>query len=111
MFKFIRQNHSRLFNSVTKDYVENAVKNNKPVIIDVREPDEIKEGKIGKAREIPLGNIKAPGFALDGDIAKTDEIIVYCRSGKRSEMAAIELEKKGYSNVSNYAGSWLDWSK
>lgn len=97
---------------VAKDYVQEAVKNGKPVIIDVREPDEVKEsGKIGDAKEIPLSIIKTPDFALDGDIAKTDEIIVYCKSGRRAGFAAIELENKGYSNIANYAGSWMDWSK
>lgn len=37
------------------------------------------------------------------------QLIVYCRSGKRSATAAEELEKRGYRNVRNYQGSWLDW--
>jgi rhodanese-related sulfurtransferase len=38
-----------------------------------------------------------------------DRIVVYCRSGKRSEMAQTILQGRGYSNVLNYSGSALDW--
>jgi rhodanese-related sulfurtransferase len=39
----------------------------------------------------------------------SDKIIVYCRSGKRSELAQSFLKQRGYSNVLNYSGSALDW--
>ncbi|KAF8761821.1 Endoplasmic reticulum protein [Rhizoctonia solani] len=42
---------------------------------------------------------------------QNQEIIVYCRSGKRSATAADIAHKYGFSNVKNYSGSWLDWSK
>lgn len=42
---------------------------------------------------------------------KNDTVIFYCRSGKRSGMAAKVAEQYGYSDVINYEGSWLDWSE
>ncbi|KAL0487683.1 thiosulfate sulfurtransferase, mitochondrial [Acrasis kona] len=42
---------------------------------------------------------------------KDDLIVVYCRSGVRSEMAAGILRSKGWTNVKNYKGSALDWHK
>lgn len=41
----------------------------------------------------------------------TDNIVFYCRSGKRSATAAEIAGDLGYHNVRNYAGSWLDWTK
>jgi 3-mercaptopyruvate sulfurtransferase SseA len=38
-------------------------------------------------------------------------IIFFCRSGKRSATAAEWAGEKGYANVRNYTGSWLDWTK
>ena len=39
------------------------------------------------------------------------KIIFYCRSGKRSASACELANEKGWANVRNYQGSWLDWSK
>jgi rhodanese-related sulfurtransferase len=38
-------------------------------------------------------------------------IVFFCRSGKRSASAAEQAGKNGYGNVRNYQGSWLDWQK
>ena len=38
-------------------------------------------------------------------------IIFFCRSGKRSATAAEWAGERGYGNVRNYIGSWLDWTK
>ena len=40
---------------------------------------------------------------------KDDEVIFYCRSGKRSGMAFELARQHGYSGVRNYSGSWLDY--
>lgn len=40
----------------------------------------------------------------------SDKVIVYCRSGKRSQQALEEAQKRGWWNVRNYTGSWLDWN-
>ena len=41
---------------------------------------------------------------------KDDELVFYCMAGVRSELAAKEFIKAGYTNVANYQGGWLDWS-
>ena len=41
----------------------------------------------------------------------SQNIIFFCRSGKRSATAAELAGEKGYKNVRNYKGSWLDWTK
>ncbi|MBQ8534258.1 MAG: rhodanese-like domain-containing protein [Bacilli bacterium] len=72
------------------------------ILIDVREDYEFKAGHIPGAVNIPLGNITKIDYSLD----KT--IIVYCKSGNRSNQAAIKLKNMGY-NVKDMGGI-LDWT-
>ena len=72
------------------------------VLIDVREDYEFNEGHIPGAVNIPLGNITTVDYSKD----KT--LIVYCRSGNRSNQAAIKLKNMGY-NVKDMGGI-LDWT-
>ncbi len=44
------------------------------------------------------------------DWEKDEEIILYCRSGNRSGVAAHLLEMLGYKNVKNLVGGMLDWN-
>lgn len=76
-------------------------------IIDVREPDEHAEFNIG-GKLFPLGNILS--FQLeDIDDLKEEEVIVYCRSGRRSMQACMVLEQAGFANVQNMTGGVLEW--
>lgn len=76
-------------------------------ILDVREPDEYAEFNIG-GKLVPLGNIQS--MQLD-DITdwKEQEVIVHCRSGKRSMVACHLLESMGFTNTKNLEGGMLDW--
>src|SRR5690625_4786393 len=73
-------------------------------IIDVREVDEVVEGKIPGAVNIPLGLIEARMHEID----KSKEYIMVCRSGGRSGRATQFLEKWGY-DVINMQGGMLAW--
>lgn len=76
-------------------------------ILDVREPHENIEFNIG-GKLIPLGTIQT--MQLD-DIEewKSEEVIVYCRSGNRSGQACLMLEMAGFTNVKNLTGGMLEW--
>ena len=74
-------------------------------IIDVREPEEYAEYNIG-AKLIPLGNILSMQTDELEDY-KNEELIVHCRSGKRSAQACLFLETMGYSNCKNLEGGVL----
>lgn len=73
-------------------------------IIDVREVDEVAEGKIPGAINIPLGLVEFRMHELD----KSKEYIMVCRSGGRSGRATEFLEDQGY-NVINMQGGMLSW--
>lgn len=73
-------------------------------LIDVREVDEVKEGKIPGVVNIPLGLLEARMHELD----KSKEYIMVCRSGGRSGCATQFLESWGYQ-VINMSGGMLEW--
>ena len=75
-----------------------------PHLIDVREPDEYAADNIG-GRLIPLGELHYRLDELDG--LRAEEVIVHCRSGKRSAMARQILEENGFANVRNLTGGML----
>lgn len=74
------------------------------ILIDVREPGEVAQGKIPSVVNIPLGFIEFRMHELD----KSKEYIMVCRSGARSGHATRFLESQGY-NVTNMAGGMLAW--
>jgi len=94
--------------------------NPKPVIVDVREPNELLEGKIPKAENIPLSSfhnaLKMDDKAFENAYhfskpPKDREIILYCKSGRRSTEATEIAKSEGYTEVRNYPGSWLEYSE
>ncbi len=81
---------------------------NEPLnMLDVREPDERVEFNIGGVF-IPLGQVMAMQTDEIENL-KNEEIICYCRSGKRSMQAAMMLETFGFTNVVNLDGGMNAW--
>lgn len=78
-------------------------------ILDVREPQEYAEFNIG-AKLLPLGNVM--GMQIDEiEDWKDEEVIVHCRSGKRSMQAGMMLETLGFKNVKNLEGGMMAWQE
>ncbi len=80
----------------------------KPLIIDVRTTREWNNGHLEGAVLIPYDQI---GERI-GDVAKdrSQRIYVYCRTGRRSQIAKETLEKLGYKDIVNL-GSLEDAAK
>ena len=76
------------------------------VILDVRTEEEFAEGYIAGAILIPDYAIKEKAESMLPD--KDQLILVYCRSGRRSKLAASELVTLGYTNVKEFGGI-IDW--
>ncbi|MFJ7684778.1 rhodanese-like domain-containing protein [Peribacillus butanolivorans] len=91
---------------ISPNEVNALLKRNSTInIIDVREVDEVKAGKIPNAMHIPLGLVE---FRMQ-DLDKSKEYIMVCRSGGRSSRAAKLLENHGYK-VLNMTGGMLEWN-
>ena len=76
------------------------------IILDVRTQEEYDESHIPGAIVIPYDEVneKAEGILTD----KNQLILVYCRSGRRSKIAAEDLVSLGYTNIKEFGGI-LDW--
>jgi molybdopterin/thiamine biosynthesis adenylyltransferase/rhodanese-related sulfurtransferase len=77
------------------------------LLVDVREPAERAIVAIPGAKAVPLGAI-LDGSGL-GEIPRERPVVLYCRSGVRSEQAARTLMAAGYGDVAHLAGGVLAW--
>jgi rhodanese-related sulfurtransferase len=80
---------------------ERLGRNEKPVIIDVREEWEHQEKNLG-GQNIPLGQLQDKLDELEQ--YKEQEVIVHCKSGGRSRAAQAFLQQHGFKNVRNLDG-------
>ena len=76
------------------------------VILDVRTQDEFDEGHIENAVLLPYDEIAEKAESVLTD--KKQIILIYCRAGRRSEIAARELIELGYKRVYDFGGI-IDW--
>ena len=76
------------------------------IILDVRTQEEYDQGHIPGAILIPDTEIKAKAEEVLTD--KDQLILVYCRSGRRSKIAAEALVELGYTNIKEFGGI-IDW--
>src|SRR5439155_4133720 len=78
-----------------------------PVVIDVRDPDEYRDGHIEAASNISRGFLE---FRIGGAVSDpSTPIVLYCQTGLRSVLAAKQLKELGYQNVINLAGGYQKW--
>ena len=76
------------------------------IILDVREQDEYDAGHIPGAILIPYTQIED---RAEEELTDKDQLIlVYCRSGRRSKIAAEALVELGYTNIKEFGGI-IDW--
>lgn len=87
------------------------VRSGAAVLIDVREPAEWGGGVVEGALLLPLSDLRGPRRSWAKPLAdsKGRELVLYCRSGNRSGIAAGILEKEGWT-VWN-AGGFSSWQK
>src|ERR687887_502941 len=74
-----------------------------PVVIDVRDPDEYRDGHIEAASNISRGFLE---FRIGGAVSDpSTPIVLYCQTGLRSVLAAKQLKELGYQTVINLAAA------
>ena len=72
------------------------------LVIDVRSPEEYKEGHVKFAINMPVDTLKDNLSSIDG--FKDKNVVVYCNSGKKSAQAADILVKNGFTKVFDAEG-------
>ena len=85
-----------------------AVLGNGAVIVDVRETEEVAQGKLPGANHVPRGHLESriEGAAPD----RSQRVVLYCASGNRSALAAKTLrDDLGYENVESMTGGYTLW--
>ena len=91
------------YRQISMDEAVNMMKDEKNyIILDVRRPDEYAEGHIPGAINVPNEEIGTVEIAELPN--KSQLILVYCRSGRRSKEASEKLVKLGYTNIVEFGG-------
>lgn len=78
------------------------------VILDIREPHELQISKLDNTLHIPIREIESRLTELEE--YKDKDIVVYCRTGRRSEQCTEFLQAKGFSKAINLTGGIHAWS-
>jgi rhodanese-related sulfurtransferase len=79
------------------------------VLIDVRTPDEFKQGHLEGAKLINFYDANFQEEVKKLDSAK--KYVVYCRSGGRSSKSVSAMKKLGFNDVYNMSGGVLAWNR
>jgi len=79
------------------------------LIVDVREPEEFKQGHLEQAINLPLRSLLQKPHPLPASFS--EPILVYCRSQKRSTHALVALRELGYTQVFNLEGGYLAYQE
>ncbi len=85
------------------------------IVIDVREPAEFADGHVPGAINIPRGLLEfrigriEPFEDLSAAEQRAQPIVLYCRSGGRSALAAATLGEMGFADVKSIQGGYKAW--
>ena len=100
-------NQGAVYMNITAEEAKQIMDNEEGyIILDVREQDEYDAGHIPEAILIPYTQIGEKANEMLPD--KDQLILVYCRSGRRSKIAAEALVELGYTNIKEFGGI-IDW--
>jgi len=97
-----------IIKTVDANEFNKQVKKGAATIIDVRTPEEYKEGHIEKAVNADFKNTGEFAKYLDS-LDKSDKYMIYCRSGNRFGQALTLMQQKGFKNITNLEGGILAW--
>ena len=96
--------------NITVEELKKKIDSGEPInLIDCREPNEYEEANLG-GKLVPLGKIQTMQIE-DLEHLRDEEVIVHCRSGKRSMMACMVLDQMGFTNTYNLEGGILAWQE
>ena len=89
------------------ELADRVARGSAPVVLDVRTREEHARGHVPGAVNIPHDELATRLAELPAK--KSDEIVVYCQSGRRAQLAEQVLRHNGYTNVRDLDGHWQGW--
>ena len=98
---------NRKYQVVDTNGAVSLMDDDKLIILDVREEKERSAGFLNNDLNIPMGQVKAKMDSLDN----SKNILVYCKSGTRSDRIADILSKNDFQKVSSLKGGFNAWLK
>ncbi len=105
--KLVAEAKTRI-NEISPQILKSKIDNHeKLIIIDVREEEELKTGKIPNAIHLSKGIIERDIEKIIAD--RQSSIVVYCSGGYRCALVADNLQKMGYTNVSSLNTGLQGW--
>ena len=101
------ENHQRETKIVSPEEMQTLLQIENVQLVDVRTPNEFKEGHINNAQNI---DFLSPTFSEDiKELDKSKPIIVYCKSGGRSAKCSKKLIEAGFEKVYDLQGGFSKW--
>ena len=99
---------------ITAAETEASIAAGSVLLLDVREPGEVREGHLPGAINVPRGLLEAKADLnfphREEQLQDRDQaVIVYCASGVRSLLAAATMQEMGFSNVQSMTGGFAAW--
>ena len=88
------------------DLSEKLKNGKKPLVVDVRQPQEYRQGHIQGSKLIPLGEL----IGRMNELPKEKEIVFVCATGNRSRSATKRMIHEGYNAV-NMNGGMMSWAR
>ncbi|MDX6767322.1 MAG: rhodanese-like domain-containing protein [Candidatus Methylacidiphilales bacterium] len=107
-FQALCEDARRQITEISPEETLTALQAGTTLVIDVREDREAAQGIIQGATHLGRGVLER-----DIEVAVPDKsrpIILYCGGGYRSTLAALNLQKMGYTQVKSMAGGWRAWN-
>lgn len=102
----LKQEMKRVYASITPAETQQLIQQRKDLlIVDVRSPEELKEGKIKDSQLVPFWNIMKGQHQLPRD----RPLLLVCAVGGRSYGAMQILSKQGYPEIYNLKGGISAW--
>lgn len=90
--------------------VHDRLANGEALLLDVREPDEYRQGHLAGAINIPRGMLEFK-ISADPQLQKLSRpIIVYCKTSGRAALSVVAMQSMGFANVVSLAGGFDAWA-
>jgi rhodanese-related sulfurtransferase len=91
---------------ITSEELRPLLQSQSVVLLDVREPEENEESRIGGEVLIPLGEIQ---LRAEAELNKDSDIVIYCAHGVRSLYALRAMQMMGFKKLRSLDGGICAW--